>query len=134
MSEGKSKGVAAILAALPIVGWGGGSMYYVGATGRGIAMTVLSITLIGLCVTMPWAWLSAFALVLTILFGVAPFMYPDDVKWLPTTHADRVVAWIIVAVYVIGIIAGMLRSVTQKDDFKPPPKDSVCDAEGCRQN
>lgn len=148
MPEGRSKGVAAILAALPVIGWIGGDKYYVGATGLGIAQTVLTLTIFGLLVTMPWAWLSAFALVLSILFGIAPFLYPD-VKWLPTTKADKIIGWVIVGLYVIGIIIGMIRSMkSQKDDYRGPKElkedmemekkkgkgklDFVCNAYGCK--
>lgn len=116
MSSQPSKGVAAILAAL--LGPLGADKFYVGATGLGILQLILTITIIGLFISVPWAWLSALALVMAILFGGLPFLYPK-VNWAPTTQTDRTIAWIIVGLYVLGLVVGIISSLR-----KPAKKES----------
>jgi len=110
MAEKPRKGVATILAGIPILGAFGADKYYVGATGLGIAMTISSILIIGLIWTIPYAGLSTLALVLAILFGMTPFLYPK-VDWAPTTKTDKIIAWIVVGLYVLGIVVSIIASL-----------------------
>jgi amino acid transporter len=69
-------------------------------------MVVLTCTIIGLFATIPWAYLSCLFLVIGILWKGKPMLYPDNIKWAPVTETDTTIAWVIVAITVIGIIAG----------------------------
>ena len=116
MSSEKSYGVALILSAL--FGPLGADKFYVGATGLGITQLVLSLTLIGLLISVPWAQLSTFTLTLAILFGTATFLYPS-VNWAPLTSTDKTIAWIVVSIYVLGVISSSAKSVERwSDDTK----------------
>ena len=53
--DDRNKLVAALLAAPFLIGWLGVHRFYLGRTGSGIAMLLLSCTFIGLFVTIPWA-------------------------------------------------------------------------------
>lgn len=59
----KSRGVALALAF--ILGAFGAHRYYVGKNGSATAMLLLSCTLIGAVVTLPWAWID----IIRILVG-----------------------------------------------------------------
>lgn len=119
MSSQPSKGVAALLAAIPITGVFGGDKYYVGATSLGVIQTILTITIIGLLISAPWAWISILALVVAILFGGLPFLYPS-VNWAPTTQTDKTIAWIIVGLFVLSMVVSIISTAfggnKNKDD------------------
>jgi hypothetical protein len=90
MSLQPSLGVAAILANLPISGWIGLDKYYIGATSIGIIQTILSLTIIGLIVTVPFSGICTLSLCLAILSGGLPFLYPK-VEWAPVKTFDKIV-------------------------------------------
>lgn len=100
-----SQGIALILAYL--FGIFGADKFYVGLTGQGIAMIVLTFTILGLFVSIPWAYLSGLFLVISILWKGTPMLYPSNIKWAPLTSTDTIIAWIIVGITVIGIIVGL---------------------------
>jgi hypothetical protein len=102
-----SKGVAAILSAIPITGIFGSDKYYVGQTNQGIAQTVLSVSIIGLLASIPWNLLSTLSLVLLILTDQR-VIYPD-IEWAPTTQFDKNVAYIISALYILSVIVNIFR-------------------------
>ena len=64
---------------------------------------MLAITLIGLLITIPWTWLSAIALVISIFIGGIPFLYPK-VDWAPINKTDKTIAWIIIGVFIGSIV------------------------------
>jgi TM2 domain-containing membrane protein YozV len=115
MSEPPSQGIALVLAYL--FGIFGADKFYVGLTGQGIAMVVLTCTIIGLFATIPWAYLSCLFLVIGILWNGKPMLYPDNIKWAPLTDTDRTIAWIVIAISVIGIIAGFFIG-TRREGFQ----------------
>ena len=110
----KNLGVAAALAAFPPTGLIGADKYYV-AWGEGknknfwqqwkwgLLQTILTISLIGLLISVPWMYLSTFVLVIAILWGGVPSLYPQ-VEWAPISSTDRIVAWIIVVLYILSMI------------------------------
>jgi hypothetical protein len=110
-TDPKSKGTALILAGL--FGPLGIDKFYVGAPVVGIIQLLLTLTVIGLFISLPWAFLSVLTIVLLILFGTATFLYPN-VNWLPTTQSDKTIGWIVVGVYTLGLIMSIARSSKQK--------------------
>jgi TM2 domain-containing membrane protein YozV len=121
MSEPPSQGIALILGYL--FGIFGADKFYVGLTGQGIAMVVLTCTIIGLFATIPWAYLSCLFLVIGILWKGKPMLYPDNIKWAPVTQTDTTIAWVIVAITVIGIIAGFFIGTRERFEYKKEIED-----------
>ena len=108
MANQPSKGTAALWAFF--LGIFGADKFYVGATGLGILQLVLTLTLIGLIVSVPWYYLTLLVLVISILGGASPYLYPK-VNWAPTTQNDKVIAYVIIGLLVVGSIGGAIRSL-----------------------
>jgi len=108
----KSKGTAVVLAG--IGGVFGADKFYVGATGAGVAQLLLTLTFFGLLISGPWAFISTLTLVLMVLMGSKTFLYPK-VDWAPTTKNDTIIAWVVVGLYVIGILSALLTRNKQSD-------------------
>jgi TM2 domain-containing membrane protein YozV len=101
MSE-YSKGVALILATL--FGPLGIDKFYVGATDLGVAQLVATILVVGLIWSGPYAFISILTLVLTILFGINTFFYPE-VKWSTKNPSfDKGVAICVVVLLLLSFI------------------------------
>ena len=115
----KSLGVAAALAAFPPTGLVGGDKYYV-AWGEGkdkegkdktfwqqwkwgLIQTLLTISFVGLLISVPWMYLSTFVLVIAVLWRGIPHLYPQ-VEWAPVSSTDSIVVWIIVVLYILSMI------------------------------
>ena len=73
MSSEPSQGIALLLAYF--LGIFGADKFYLGLTGQGIAMLILTLTLVGLIVTVPWTYLSSLFLVISILWNSKPMLY-----------------------------------------------------------
>jgi TM2 domain-containing membrane protein YozV len=103
-----SPGVAALLASLPLIGWAGADKFYIGRWDIGLIQLILTITVIGSLVSIPWSILSAFVLLLGIVsVGGSPICcYPTpSTGWAPVTSFDKVVGWIgaiIIVLYIFG--------------------------------
>ena len=112
----KQLGVAAALAAFPITGVFGADKYYVsteenGAWKLGLAQTILSFLIIGLIISVPWMYLSTIVLIIAILWGGIPSLYPS-VDWAPHSTTDTIVAWVIVGLYIISLISYIIKKQT----------------------
>ena len=125
MSE-PSQGIALILAyALGIFG---ADKFYIGLTTQGIIMLVLSITVIGLFVTVPWTYVSCLLLIISILWNSTPMLYPKDIKWAPITQTDKIIAWAIVGITLLGMIVPLvLQFFIKKDSYQQSVELSVKD-------
>ena len=118
MSE-YSKGVALILAT--VFGPLGIDKFYVGATGLGVAQLIATILVIGLIWSGPYAFISILTLVLTILFGMNTFLYPE-VKWSKANPSfDKVVAIIVVVL----VLMMMLSPLIIKPQSSKKDKDEI---------
>jgi TM2 domain-containing membrane protein YozV len=118
-----SQGIALVLAYL--FGIFGADKFYLGLTGQGITMIILTITIFGLLATIPWAYLSCLFLVIGILWKGKPMLYPDNIDWAPLTNTDRTIAWVVVGVTVIGMIIGFfIRRKPHKIKDKKEKKDN----------
>lgn len=111
-----SQGITLLLASL--FGIFGADKFYLGLKGQGIAMLVLTLTMFGLLVTIPWAYFSCLFLVIAILWNGKPMLYPSDIKWAPLTNTDRIIAWIVVGLAVLGMIYGIFTSRNKDDNSK----------------
>jgi len=80
--------------------------FYVGRYDLGILQLILSLTLIGLFISAPWALLCTVSLLIAILYGGLPFMYPG-VEWAPLTQTDKKIAWVL---FIIIILATIIQS------------------------
>jgi TM2 domain-containing membrane protein YozV len=105
MSEQKSAGTALILASL--LGPFGVDKFYVGATTLGVIQLVLTLSVIGGIISLPWALLSILTLLLFILNGSDTFLYPN-VNWKEISESDTVIAWIVFTVLVLCILLNFL--------------------------
>lgn len=103
-----SQTIALLLNAFPLTGIFGGHYWYTGLTTLALLQTILSLTIIGIFITLPISYLSAFILILSILFGISNFMYPG-VKFHPTTSLDRYIAYFIIGIYIGSIIFSLFR-------------------------
>ena len=115
------RGIAAALAFFPLTGVWGADKHYVGSFGKSYSnakttawvQTALAITLIGLLITIPWTWLSTLALVIAILTGGIPFLYPK-VQWAPVNKTDKTIAWVIVGLFVFFTIYRFFSATKEK--------------------
>ena len=106
----KSKGVALILASIPGIGMMGFDKLYVGSTGLFVAQLLCTLLIIGVIFSGPYQLISMLSLILLILFSTGPFLYPK-VDWAPTTKNDKIIAWVVVAIYVLAIVVSIITSV-----------------------
>ena len=84
--------------------------FYVGATGLGVAQLIASILIIGLLWSGPYAFISILTLVLTILFGMNTFLYPQ-VKWSTENPGfDKGVAIFVVALLLLSFILSLVTT------------------------
>jgi len=114
MTDQKSKGVASLLASMPIIGWAGADKYYVGATQLGVFQTVLTLLIIGMVITIPWAWISSVVLVLAVFLGGIPYLYPT-VNWAPVSTTDKVLAFVAIFILFSG---SFVSSKKGKEGYK----------------
>ena len=113
----KQLGVAAALAAFPITGVFGADKYYVsteenGAWKWGLIQTILSVLIIGLIISVPWMYISIIVLIIAIFWGGLPSLYPS-VEWAPVSSTDKIVAWIIIVLYIIALISSIVTKQTE---------------------
>ena len=113
-----SKGIALLLSSFG--GLVGADKFYVGAIGYGVLQLVLTLTVVGMAISIPWMTISNFVLVISILFGVGPMLYPT-VEWAPVSSTDKIVAWIVVGIFVLGTIIKTVKSSLQ-ENFKKNKK------------
>ena len=102
-----SKGVASLLASIPIIGTMGVDKFYAGATSVGLIQLILSITIVGLLVSVPWSWISAVVLIIASLTNAAsPVLYPN-VDWDTSNPSqDHMYSGIAIAVLVLVVLSG----------------------------
>jgi TM2 domain-containing membrane protein YozV len=113
MSE-KSKGVASLLAAFPVLGLFGADKYYVGATSLGILQTVLTLTIVGILISGPWTLLSIVMLLLSIFLGGIPYLYPE-VNWAPVSSTDKVLGGVVIFLLLVGVFGS--KKMKEKFSF-----------------
>ena len=111
----KSKGVALLLSTF--FGMFGVDKFYVGATGQGVTILILTIIIIGIPISSLWASLSSLTLLLTILFGINTFLYPQ-VNWASTTQFDKNVGNVVAVLWVLGLIIAAFGSKSAYERYK----------------
>ena len=111
----KSKGIALLLSTF--FGIFGADKFYVGAIGQGVIILILTIIIIGIPISSMWASLSSLTLLLTILFGIGTFLYPQ-VNWAPTTQFDKNVGYVVAVLFVLGLIIAAFGSKSAYERYK----------------
>ena len=111
----KSKGVALLLSTF--FGMFGVDKFYGGATGQGVTILILTIIIIGIPISSLWASLSSLTLLLTILFGIGTFLYPQ-VNWAPTTQFDKNIGYVVAVLWVLGLIITVFGSKSAYERYK----------------
>jgi hypothetical protein len=110
-----SKGIAAALAAFPLTGVLGIDKLYSGTTRPWWIQLVLSLTIIGLFISGPWAIVSWIVLVFAILYGsnkAHSTLYPG-VEWAPISSGDKTIAYIIIGLWLLSVVGGMFFKKTE---------------------
>lgn len=113
----KSQGTAAILSAL--FGVFGVDKFYTGRWELGLLQLLLTLSIVGSFISIPWALLSTIILVIGIL-RKKPLtgIYPQPLSpnsWSDITDFDTIVAWVIIIIAVITIIFGSMK---RKETFR----------------
>jgi len=112
-------GVAAFLAAFPVLGVLGIDKFYAGATNVGIVQLVLSLTLFGLIFTGPWSWLSAIVLVVAVFSGSKYPMFYPNVKWDKSDPlSEKTWAGFACVLLILSLISGITTTTTTTEKFK----------------
>ena len=114
-----NKGTALLLAAF--LGPLGADKFYVGATSLGVTQLILSICIIGLLVSIPWAFISVIGITIALLYSrnSVSLGYPT-VDWAPQTDTDKYIAYVLIGLFilsiVVGIIAGGIENFEKKKE------------------
>jgi hypothetical protein len=115
-----SLGIASLLAVF--LGMFGVDKFYIGQWQIGLIQLLLTLSIVGGIVSIPWQLLSISVLVGGILFssiGLPLCCYPEPVDgWLPLTQTDKVIAWIIVGLAVISLFSGAHVSISTYKKFQ----------------
>lgn len=106
----KSKGAALLLSG--VAGLFGADKFYIGEPVLGLIQMFLSLSIVGLLVSIPWTAISTITLLVSILIGGATtFLYPD-VDWAPIGDADIAIAIFILISYITAMIT---PAVTERE-------------------
>jgi TM2 domain-containing membrane protein YozV len=95
--------------------------FYAGKYDIGIIQLILSLTFVGLALTIPWVFLCTISLLIAILYGGLPFLYPG-VDWAPLTQTDKKIAWVVL---IFMIFASLIQLMTNYKKTNKESKDSV---------
>jgi hypothetical protein len=136
MSKRPQAGIALLLNFF--LGAFGADKFYIGRNDLGIIQIVLTLTVIGLVINVPWVLLCGLSLFI-LIFGAGPaFMY-QGVEWAEITTTDKVIAGILLFVLVVAYIS---KKVTEnyKDTTKKSKsrscntKENYSGCSGCSGN
>lgn len=116
------KGVALALASFPLTGVIGIDKLYVGKPGLFALQLALSLTLIGLIVSVPWNIISIGTLLVAILYSSSTIssIYPG-VNWAKQTEIDTYIAYTVVLLWIFSIVLSQIRAYmisNKKDENK----------------
>lgn len=119
MSQNPELGIALLLNFF--LGVFGADKFYVGRTDLGILQLILTITLLGMIISVPWAMLCGISLFIAIFLGGAAFMYPG-VQWAPISNRDKIIATCLVVFMLVGYMTGFIRirSSTTIQNYEEP--------------
>ena len=97
------KGIALVLSAF--LGPFGADKFYVGSTVQGVIQLILSLTILGLFVSVPWAFISAIGLIIAILYNSKNSPLYPDVEWASQNDTDIYISYFIIFMYVLSTIS-----------------------------
>lgn len=131
MSHKPEAGIALLLNSF--LGIFGADKFYVGRYDLGILQFILTITIFGLFINIPWVALCSISLFIAIFLGGAPFMYPG-VQWAEISNRDKTIAVVLLVLMVFGSFIRSsfygIRSVQNYEDTTSNPDKSKKKCEG----
>jgi len=110
-----SKGIAMLLSFL--FGPFGVDKFYVGSTDLGVLQLLLTLSILGMLVSIPWAFLSTIVLGLAILTGSIPALYPN-VNWAPSSGTDKIIVVSIIVICFLGYFTRIMKKNYDKKKDK----------------
>lgn len=115
LSDKPSQGVTLLLNFF--LGLFGVDKFYIGRYDLGILQLVLTLTFIGMVITIPWVFLCTISLLIAILYGGLPLLYPG-IEWAPLTQTDKNIAWFVLIFMLLGGLIQILTKYNKKSDEK----------------
>jgi TM2 domain-containing membrane protein YozV len=106
MSQRPQAGIALLLNVF--LGMFGADKFYIGRTDLGILQIILTLTLIGWLINIPWIMLCSLSLLILIFGGGSAFMY-SGVQWAEITSTDKVIAGVVLFVLVVSYMSKKIR-------------------------
>lgn len=109
-----SQGIAFALSAF--LGALGVDKFYVGAIGLGVIQLVLTLSIIGMLFSVPWAIVSTIVLGIAILTGGMPSSLYPNVNWAPLTQTDKNIMYVVCVILLFGFISNQVYKNNKKDE------------------
>jgi TM2 domain-containing membrane protein YozV len=106
----KSKGAALLLAS--VGGIFGADKFYIGEPTLGLIQMVLSLSIVGLVISIPLASLAVITLLIAIVAGGTTLLYPE-VDWMPTNDSDIAIAILVMVSYIVAIMRSQIATQVQ---------------------
>ncbi len=119
MSQNPELGITLLLNFF--LGLFGVDKFYIGRTDLGILQIFLTMTLIGMVVSIPWAMLCGISLFIAIFLGGSAFMYPN-VQWAPITNRDKIIAICLIVFIFVGYITRISTNTKTVQYYKDMSK------------
>ena len=118
-----SQGIALILTSIPLINLFGADKFYLGLYTQGIIMILLTLSLVGLLISIPWVYLCSVFLIISIFFTGKPLFYPESVQWAPISKMDKIIAGIILFFMLLSIIFSIVyrKPTIENEDEKTKP-------------
>lgn len=91
--------------------------FYVGATSLGVLQLLLTLSLLGLLISIPWAFISTIVIGVSILTLSSPILYPD-VNWAPDSPRDKVILLVIFILFILSMFRNIKTEFYKDNKIK----------------
>ena len=118
MSDKPQAGIALLLNFF--LGLFGADKFYVGRYDLGILQVILTMTFIGMAISIPWVFLCMISLFIFIFLGGSAFMYPG-VQWAEISNRDKTIAIVLLVILIISPIFRKPTTIQNYDNY-----DNIC--------
>jgi TM2 domain-containing membrane protein YozV len=98
--------------------------FYVGATSLGVLQLLLTLSLLGLLISLPWAFISTIVIGVSILTLSNPILYPD-INWAPDSPRDKVILLVIFILFILSMFRNIKREFYKDKDIKDDKKNNL---------